>query len=171
MSVSDGYDCAWLKNLTWTPQNAIQLPDSVTGTTAEWLQKILASLNITSGQITLANDVTVNDLERARLLGVTPSVKDNVVSVKTEFEATHLAISQNALSLTATITVEQGEIPTSFKLGGVAKVMVSSTLNGPWTEITPEATNVTIVRETSTTARVSITQTLDNNRFFKIIVK
>ena len=117
------------------------------------------------------NSVTVNDLERARLLGVTPSVKDNVVSVKTEFEATHLAISQNALSLTATITVKQGEIPTSFKLGGVVKVMVSSTLNGPWTEITPEATNVTIVRETSTTARVSITQTLDNNRFFKIIVK
>lgn len=170
-SVSVGYDCAWLKNVTWTPKASVTLPETVTGETATWLQAILAEQNITSGTITFAKGVTANDLEQARLLGVKPSIANNTIAVRTTFDVGNISIQQNVITFTATISVTQGQLPTAFSLGGTAKLMTSQTLNGTWTEVTPSPTNLVLTRISTTQATLTIKQTIGKDKFFKVIVK
>jgi hypothetical protein len=149
----------------------VALPESVTGETAEWLQDALAQLGVTSGNVTLAEGMTAASLEQARLLGITPRVDGTEVAVASTFEVADIAVVDDAVTLSVTIAVEQGELPGSFKLGGTVTVMVCETLGGEWTEITPDPEEIVTTRVDDKTATVSVTYDRSDYNFFKVVVK
>ncbi len=73
---------------------------------------MLEDVRITSGSVTLAEGTSATSLEAARLLGITPNVTrtDDSASVVAEssFEVSEVVVTDNAVSLAVTITVEAG---------------------------------------------------------------
>jgi hypothetical protein len=135
----------------------------------------LEASGVTSVSAVLAEGTTAETLDSARLLGITPSisVSGSIASVAAEstFEVSEVVVTENAVSLAVTITVETGRFPAEVSLGGVVKLMVCDTLNGEWTEITPAPSQIMLKRISDTEATLSVTQTLDAYQFFKVLVK
>ena len=155
--------------------DVVTLPEGLPEATGEWLTNVLEASGITSGSAVLAEGTTVEALESARLLGITPSVSvsGNIATVAAEstFEVSEVVVADNALSLAVTITVEAGRFPTEVSLGGAVKLMVCDTLNGAWTEVTPSPTQIRLTRMSDTEATLAVTQALDTYKFFKVLVK
>ena len=155
--------------------DSILLPEGLPEATGEWLTDVLEASGITSGSAVLAEGTTVEALEAARLLGITPSVSvsGNIATVAAEstFEVSEVVVADNAVSLAVTITVEAGRFPTEVSLGGAVKLMVCDTLNGEWTEVTPSPTQIRLTRMSDTEATLAVTQALDTYKFFKVLVK
>jgi hypothetical protein len=159
--------------MMYTPE--ILLPESVTGVTSTWLEDVLEASGITSCSAVLAEGTTVEALEAARLLGITPSVSVSgdiaTVAAESTFEVSEVVVAENAVSLAVTITVEAGELPENPSLGGVVKLLVCDTLGGDWREVTPDHSQIKLTRISDTEARLSVTQSVDAYKFFKVLVK
>jgi hypothetical protein len=148
----------------------LTLPKSVTGETATWLKTLLENAEVL-GEVTLAEGVTNETLEQARLLGIMPSVDGTEVVVASTFEVAEVAVDANRVTLSVTIAVEQGALPETFTLGGEVKLMVCQTLGGEWSEITPDPEEIVVTRVDDKTATVSVTYDKDDYNFFKVVVK
>jgi hypothetical protein len=150
-------------------------PEGLPEVTGEWLTNLLEAQDVTSGSVTLALGTTVDTLDAARLLGITPKVTRTsdgaTVAAESSFEVSEVAVADNAVSLAVTITVEVGELPSVLSLGGSVKLMVCDTLGGDWREVTPDSSQIKLTRISDTEARLSVTQSVDAYNFFKVLVK
>lgn len=161
--------------LTMVQKAVATLPEGLPDATGEWLTDILEASGITSGSVMLASGTTVETLDAARLLGITPSISasDSIASVAAEssFEVSEVVVADNAVSLAVTITVEAGKLPENPSLGGVVKLLVCDTLGGDWREVTPDPSQIKLTRISDTEARLSVAQSVDVYNFFKVFVK
>jgi hypothetical protein len=157
--------------LTMEMYTPLTFPESVTGETATWLKEVLTTTGVTSGNVTLAEGVTAESLEQARLLGITPRVDGTEVAVASTFEVSEVAVEDDAVTLSVTIAVEQGALPETFMLGGEVKLMVCQTLGGEWSEVTLDPEEIVVTRVDDKTATVSVTYDKDGYNFFKVVVK
>ena len=161
--------------LTMVQKAVATLPEGLPDATGEWLTDKLEASGITSGSVMLASGTTVETLDAARLLGITPSISasDSIASVAAEstFEVSEVVVADNAVSLAVTITVEAGKLPENPSLGGVVKLLVCDTLGGDWREVTPDPSQIKLTRISDTEARLSVTQSVDVYNFFKVFVK
>ena len=152
---------------------APKLPESVTGETAEWLQEVLAQAGVTSSEVTLADGVTAEMLEEARLLGVIPEVNVDgtvaEVAVATSFIVSDMVVDETTITLAVTIAVGQGELPETVTLGGQVALKVAQSLS-EWTTVTPAPAAITMTRVSETEATVSVTYDRGEYKFFQVIV-
>jgi hypothetical protein len=165
-SKADGY---YINYVAYAPK----LPESVTGETAEWLQEVLAQAGVTSSEVTLADGVTAEMLEEARLLGVIPEVNGAEVAVATSFTVSDIVVDETTLTLAVTIAVEQGELPETITLGGEVKLMVAQSLADEWTTVVPTPENIEVIRASDPNiqeAVISVTYDRSDYQFFKVIV-
>lgn len=165
-SKADGY---YINYVAYAPK----LPESVTGETAEWLQEVLAQAGVTSSEVTLADGVTAEMLEEARLLGVIPEVNGAEVAVATSFTVSDIVVDETTITLAVMIAVEQGELPETVTLGGEVKLMVAQSLADEWTTVVPMSENIEVVRASDPNiqeAVISVTYDRSDYQFFKVIV-
>ncbi len=165
-SKADGY---YINYVAYAPK----LPESVTGETAEWLQEVLAQAGVTSSEVTLADGVTVEMLEEARLLGVIPDVEDAEVAVATSFTVCDIVVDETTLTLAVMIVVEQGELPETITLGGEVKLMVAQSLADEWTTVVPTPENIEVIRASDPNiqeAVISVTYDRSDYKFFRVVV-
>ena len=162
-------------DLTMVQKEVATLPEGLPEATGEWLTDVLEASAITSGSAVLAEGTTVEALEAARLLGITPSVSvsGNIATVAAEstFEVSEVVLADNAVSLSVTIAVGAGELPETLTLGGAVKLMVSDTLDGEWTEVTPAPSQIKFTRVSENKATLSVTQASGSYKFFQVLVK
>ena len=161
--------------LTMVQKEVATLPEGLLEVTGEWLTNLLETQDVTSGSVTLASGTTVDTLEAARLLGITPSVTRTddgaTVAAESTFEVSEVVVAENAVSLSVTITVEAGTLPSVLSLGGTVKLMVCDTLGGEWTEVTPDPSQIKLTRVSENKATLSVTQDPGSYKFFQVLVK
>ena len=162
----DGY---YINYVAYAPK----LPESVTGETAEWLQEVLAQAGVTSSEVTLADGVTAEMLEEARLLGVIPDVEGAEVAVATSFTVCDIVVDETTITLAVMIVVEQGELPETITLGGEVKLMVAQSLADEWTSVVPTPENIEVIRASDPNiqeAVISVTYDRSDYKFFRVVV-
>lgn len=165
-SKADGY---YINYVAYAPK----LPESVTGETAEWLQEVLAQAGVTSSEVTLADGVTAEMLEEARLLGVIPEVNGAEVAVATSFTVSDIVVDETTITLAVMIAVEQGELPETVTLGGEVKLMVAQSLADEWTTVVPTPENIEVIRASDPNiqeAVISVTYDRSDYKFFRVVV-
>jgi hypothetical protein len=157
----------------YTPE--ILLPESVTDVTSAWLEDVLEEAGVTSGRVTLASGTTVETLDAARLLGITPSISVSgsiaLVAAESTFEVSEVVVADSAMSLAVTIMVDAGTLPSVLSLGGSVKLMVCDILGGEWTEVTPAPSQIKLTRVSENKATLSVTQNPGSYKFFQVLVK
>ena len=161
--------------LTMVQKEVATLPEGLPDATGEWLTNLLETQDVTSGSVTLASGTTVDTLEAARLLGITPNVTraddGATVAAESTFEVSEVVVANSAVSLSVTIAVEAGTLPSVLSLGGSVKLMVCDTLGGEWTEVTPSPSQIKLTRVSENKATLSVTQNPGSYKFFQVLVK
>jgi hypothetical protein len=161
--------------LTMVQKEVATLPERLPEVTGEWLTNLLEAQDVTSGSVTLASGTTVDTLEAARLLGITPNVTRTddgaTVAAESSFEVSEVVVAENAVSLSVTIAVEAGTLPSVLSLGGSVKLMVCDILGGEWTEVTPAPSQIKLTRVSENKATLSVTQDSGSYKFFQVLVK
>lgn len=167
---ADGY---YINYVAYAPK----LPESVTGETAEWLQEVLAQASVSVSEVTLADGVTADALEQARLLGVIPEVNVDgtvaEVAVATSFTVSDIVVDETTITLAVMISVEQGELPETVTLGGEVKLMVAQSLADEWTTVVPTPENIEVIRASDPNiqeAVISVTYDRSDYKFFRVVV-
>ena len=161
--------------LTMVQKEVATLPEGLPDATGEWLTDVLEASGVTSGSAVLAGGTSVEALEAARLLGITPSVSVSggiaTVAAASSFEVCEVEVADDEVSLSVAITVGAGSLPETFALGGTVTLMVCDSLDGEWTMVTPSPTQITLTRVSDTEATLAVTQALEGYNFFKVVVK
>ena len=161
--------------LTMVQKEVVTLPEGLPEVTGEWLTNLLEAQDVTSGSVTLALGTTVDTLEAARLLGITPSITRTddgaKVAAESSFEVSDVVVADNAVSLSVTIAVEAGTLPSVLSLGGTVKLMACDTLGGEWIEVTLAPSQIKLTRVSENKATLSVTQNPGSYKFFKVLVK
>ena len=150
-----------------------EIPKGVTRKTAEWLLPILIDAGVTSGSVTLAEGVTVDALDQARLLGVIPAIEDGVVDVASTFKTSEVGVENDTVALAVTIAVEEGKgsLSEGFTLGGTVKLKACQSLREGLMEVALPANAVKVERINATQATVTVTVDKGSYQFFQVIVE